>query len=122
MIVATPFFHVFKQKGVKLFSVSLKDVEKTLKPKQYTDPATKLFPEFHEFFELFFQQEANKLPPHRLYDHKIKFMEGKQPGYGFLYSISQGELQILKKKIRREFSQRLYQNQFFSGRNPSFIC
>ena len=97
MITAAPFFHVSKQKGVELFSVSLKDVEKTLKPKQYTDPATKLPPELHEFFELFSHQEANKLPPHRPYDHKIKFIKGKQPRYGLLYSMSQGELQVLKK-------------------------
>ena len=37
------------------------------------------------------------MPPHRLYDHKINFIEGKQPGYGPLYSMSQGELQVLKK-------------------------
>ena len=96
MITAAPFFHVFKQKGVKLFSVSLKKVEKALRPKQYTDPAIKLPPELHEFFELFSHQKANKLPPHRLYDHKIKFIKGKQPGYGFLYSMSQRELQVLK--------------------------
>ena len=80
-----------------MFSVSLKDVEKTLRPKQYTDPATKLPLELHEFFELFYHQEANKLPPHRFYNHKIKFIEGKQPGYGFLYSTSQRKFQILKK-------------------------
>ena len=97
MIAAAPFFHVSKQKGVKLFSASLKDVEKALRPKQHTDPATKLFPEFHEFFELFSHQETNKLPPHKPYDHKIKFIKSKQPGYGFLYSMSQGELQVLKK-------------------------
>ena len=97
LITAAPFFHVFKQKGVKLFSVSLKDVEKALKQRQHTDPATKLPLEFHEFFELFSHQEANKLPPHRLYDYKIKFIKKKQPGYGFLYSMSQGKFQVLKK-------------------------
>ena len=54
-----------------------KDVEKTLKSKQHTDPATKLPPKLHKFFELFFHQEANKLPPHRFYDHKIKFIKVK---------------------------------------------
>ena len=122
MIAAASFFHVSKQKRVELFSISLKDVEKTLKPKQHTDPATKLFPELHEFFELFSHQKANKLFPHRLYDHKIKFMENKQPKYDFLYSMSQGELEVLKKKNRRKFNQKLYQSQFFSNRNPSFIC
>ena len=89
MITAAPFFHVSKQKGVELFSASLKDVEKALRPKQHTDPATKLPPELHEFFELFSHQKANKLPPHRLYDHKIKFIKRKQPGYGLLYSLFQ---------------------------------
>ena len=120
MITAAPFFHVSKQKGVELFSASLENVEKTLKPKQHTDPATKLFPELHELFELFSHQEANELPPHRLYDHKIKFTEGKQPGCGFLYSMSQGELQILKKNSRRKFNQGLYQSQFFFQPQPQF--
>ena len=58
IIAAAPFFHVSKQKRVELFSVSLKDVEKALRPKQYIDPATKLPAELHEFFELFFHQKA----------------------------------------------------------------
>ena len=53
IIAAAPFFHVSKQKKVKLFSASFKDVDKTLKFKQRIDSATKLPPEFHEFFELF---------------------------------------------------------------------
>ena len=75
MITATPFLHVFKQKKVKLFSVSLKNVEKTLKPKQRNDPATKLPPKLNKFFELFSEKKTNDLPPHRLYDHEIKFIK-----------------------------------------------
>ena len=97
MITAAPFFHVYKQKRVELFSVFLKDVEKALRPKQHTDPVIKLFPELHKFIELFSPQKTNKLLPHKPYDHKIKFIKSKQPGYGFLYSMSQGELQVLKK-------------------------
>lgn len=37
-----------------MFSISLENIEKILKPKQRTDPVTKLFPKFHKFFELFF--------------------------------------------------------------------
>ena len=75
MIAAAPFFHVCKQGRIKLFSVSLKDIKKTFQPKRRTDPATKLFHEFHEFFELFSEKKTNKLPPHRLYDHKINFIK-----------------------------------------------
>ena len=90
MIAAAPFFHVCKQEGIKLFSASIKNVEKALQPKRRTDPATKLPHEFHEFFKLFSEKEANKLPLHRLYDHKINFIK-KNPGYGPLYSMSQGK-------------------------------
>ena len=71
MIATAPFFHVCKQEKVELFSVSLKDIKKAFQFKRRTDPATKLFHEFHEFFELFSEKKANKLPPHRPYDHKI---------------------------------------------------
>ena len=71
IIATVPFFHVCKQKKVELFSASLKNIEKALQFKRRTDPATKLFHEFHEFFELFSEKKANKLPPHRPYDHKI---------------------------------------------------
>ena len=118
MIAAVPIFHVSKQKGVELFSASLKDVEKTSRPKQYTDPATKLPPELHEFFELFSHQEANKLPPHRLYDHKIKFMESKQPGYGPLYSISQGEFQVLKKFLDENLAKGFIRASFSPAAAP----
>ena len=103
-IAAVPFFHVSKQEGVELSSVSLKDVKKTFQPKHRNDLATKLPQKFHEFFELFSEKEINKLPPHRPYDHKINFIKRKQPGYGFLYSMSQGELQILKKKNSMKIS------------------
>ena len=119
MITAAPFFHVSKQKGVELFSAFLKDVEKTLKPKQHTDPATKLFPELHEFFELFFHQKTNKLPPHKPYDHKIKFIKNKQPGYGPLYSMFQREFQILKKFLDENLAKGFIRAIFFQPQ-PQF--
>ena len=97
MIAAAPFFHVCKQEGVELFSASMKNVEKAFQFKRRTDPVTKLPHEFYEFLELFSEKEANKLPPHRPYDHKINFIKKKQPGYGPLYSMSQGKFQVLKK-------------------------
>ena len=118
MITAAPFFHVFEQKGVKLFSVSLKNVEKTLKPKQHTDPATKLFPELHKFFELFSHQKTNKLAPHKPYDHKIKFIENKRPGYGPLYSMSQGELQVLKKILDENLTKSFIKTSSFPAAAP----
>ena len=101
-----------------MFSVSLKHVEKTLKPKQLTDPATKLPQELHEFFELFFLQKANKLPPHRVYDHKIKFIKGKKPRYGFSYSMFQKKFQVLKKKIDEDLAKGFIRASSFPTATP----
>ena len=108
MIVAAPFFHVFKQEGVELFSASLNNVEKILKPKQYTDPAIKLPPKFHKSFELFFHQKANKLPPHKPYDYKIKFIENRQPKYGFWYSMSQKKFKFWKNSSTKILSEPVF--------------
>ena len=104
MITTAPFFHMCKQERIKLFSVSLKNVKKTFQFKRRIDPATKFFHEFHEFFELFSKKKANKLPPHRPYDHKINFIKRKQLGYGLLYSMSQGKFQILKKFLDKNLT------------------
>ena len=61
MIATAPFFHVCKQTRVNLFSVSLKDIEKAFQFKRRTDPATKLFHEFHEFFELFSEKKNQQI-------------------------------------------------------------
>ena len=121
MITAAPFFHVSKQKGVKLFSVFLKDIEKALKPKQHTDPIIKLPPEFHKFFELFSHQKANKLPPHKPYDYKIKFIKNKQPGYGLLYSMFQREFQILKKFLDENLAKGFIRTSSFPTAAPVLL-
>ena len=66
MIAAAPFFHVSKRKGVKLFSASLKNVEKTLRLKQRTDLITKLLSELHEFLELFSKKKKKKKNYHHI--------------------------------------------------------
>ena len=66
-----------------------------MKFKQRIDSVIKLFPNFMNFLNCFLK---GKLPPHRFYDHKIKFIK-KKPKHGFLYSMSHREFQIWKKKI-----------------------
>ena len=66
MIATAPFFHVSKQKRVKLFSIFLKDVKKTSIPKKRTDSVTKLPPEFYVFFELFFERKKKQTNYHHI--------------------------------------------------------
>jgi hypothetical protein len=56
-------------------------------------------PEYHEFASVFSKQEANRLPPHRPYDHRIPLEEGTTPPYGPIYSLSPVELDTLRKYI-----------------------
>ena len=51
--------------------------------------------EYHEFINLFSEEEAKELPPYRIYDHKIPLIKGKQPPFGPLYGMSYKELQVL---------------------------
>ena len=75
------------------------DIEKALGEKEYPDPKTLIPEEYYDFLDVFSRAESDKLPPYRLYDHKIDLIPGKEPGYGPLYGMSQAELRVLKKYL-----------------------
>ena len=57
-----------------------------------------LIPEdLHDFATLFSEVEANMLPPHRTYDHKITLKPDFQVPFGPLYSLSRPELEELRR-------------------------
>ena len=56
-------------------------------------------PEYHEFADLFSKKEADMLPPHRPYDHRIPLEPGTTPPFGSIYSMSPTELEVLRKYI-----------------------
>ena len=51
--------------------------------------------EYYEFLNLSSEEEAKELPPHRIYDHTIPLVEGKQHPFGPLYGMSHKVLQVL---------------------------
>ena len=84
----------------QVFSISLRDIERALKPKKCVDPATVLPPQYHEFLDIFSKDDADKLPPlHPEVDHEIKMEPGTQAPSGPLYSMSREELEVLKKYL-----------------------
>jgi len=93
-----------KQK-VQIFAASLADIQKALRPKEKSDPYTKLPLQYHEYLDIFDQQAAEKLPPLRgaKIDHKIELnqVDGKPPEvpWGPLYSMSRDELLVLRKTL-----------------------
>ncbi|GFF63123.1 hypothetical protein IFM51744_11089 [Aspergillus udagawae] len=94
-----------KNKIIWIFAASLKDIEKALQVKKHTDPATKLPTHYHEFLTVFDRKKADELPPHRPgVDHRIELVHGEdgkpaEPPWGPLYSMSRGELLVLRKML-----------------------
>ncbi|MCU1441842.1 MAG: hypothetical protein JWP85_2839, partial [Rhodoglobus sp.] len=58
-------------------------------------------PEYHQFLDVFLPSEADKLPPHRPYDHAIDLEPGQNPPWGPIYSLSGGELKVLREYLDR---------------------
>jgi len=66
-----------KQKKIKVFSVSMTDIEKALTSQKKTDSRTILSDHYHEFLNVFDHMMTEKLPPLRKEgtDHQIELEE-----------------------------------------------
>jgi hypothetical protein len=106
--VSAPSFSYLLRKSrrdnsVRIFSASIADIDKMLKPKILRDPREKLPAEYYECLDLFSRMLAERLPSHRPgIDHKIvleKTPDGRDPEvpWGPLYGMSRGELLVLRK-------------------------
>jgi len=107
-ISAPSFGYLMRQSrddSVEIFSASIADIDKMLRPKAPVDPREKLPTEYHEYLDVFSRTLAERLPPQRPgIDHKIvleKTSDGKDPEvpWGPLYSMSRGELLVLRKTL-----------------------
>ena len=93
------------EKRVQVFAASIADINKALAPKKIVDIKSLLPKHYQSYYELFNPKEASKLPPHRGpgVDHKIELepKDGQQPQppWGPLYSMSRGELLVLRKEL-----------------------
>ncbi|KAF4259020.1 hypothetical protein CNMCM8812_002513 [Aspergillus fumigatus] len=82
-----------------MFIITLEDLKAALRiEKAQKEDFTNLLPkEFKDYANIFSPKEAERLPPHRPYDHDIKLLEGKTPPFGPLYAMSREELEVLKE-------------------------
>lgn len=99
----------YARKGYEMFAITIKDIEAYLQKnaaadaaRDSVDPAEKLPEEFRDFADVFSPKEADRLPPHRPYDHRVQLQEGKTPPFGPLYPMSRDELVVLKDWLMRE--------------------
>ena len=94
---STPRVHCFAS---SLYDIN-KALEKLRKPKDAVDLSK--IPDWvdKDLHKTFLPSEADQLPPHRSFDHKIELEEGKQPPWGPLYQMSGGELEVLKEWLEQ---------------------
>ena len=76
MIKAASFVYLTNQtrktpKDYKVFAIFLRNIKKVLVTKIVINSREKLSEKYYEFLNVFAKQKADKLSPHRLYDHKI---------------------------------------------------
>lgn len=83
-----------------LSGASLEDIRKALEPKVLIDPSTKVPLHYHRNLQVFDQSQADKLPPHRDWDHEIKLKPNTTPPHGPLYNMSEDELLVLRKFLQ----------------------
>jgi hypothetical protein len=100
-VVASPFMRRTKKMKSKIYAVRFYEINKVLEIQDLPEkPLEKVIPkECHKFLPLFSKVITEMQPLHQLYDHKSMLQEGFTPLFGPIYSLSQEELQVLKKWI-----------------------
>jgi hypothetical protein len=87
-----------------LNNILIKNIRKVFQPKIIINLAIKLLKYYYKFLLVFDQQETNKLPPYKKYNHKIKLLLNKLLPAGPLYNISENELLVLCKFLEKNLS------------------
>jgi transposase InsO family protein len=64
------------------------------------EPIIQLPEKYAEYSQVFSKMQADRLPPHRPYDHTIAVKEGAEVPFGPIYNLSQTELKALHEYIK----------------------
>ena len=87
-IGAALFISLARKRGYEICAVSIANINKALAIKKHTNLLTKVPSKYYDLIDVFLQENSNKLPIRRLYDHKIKLIKDKQHEFSLLYSMS----------------------------------
>lgn len=90
----------YARRNYRMFAISIDDINDALQGKKDLDPEKVLPIEIRRYASVFSPTEAERLPPHRPYDHEIKLLGGKKPPFGPLYPMSRQELEVLREWIQ----------------------
>lgn len=79
-----------------MFVATIEDIDRILSAEEEVYLKVQLPTVLHDFTNVFSPQLAERLPPHRPYDHDIKLKEGADLPFGTLYAMSRDELKTLR--------------------------
>ncbi len=105
-IAIASFNTLFRQKDVKIFAISMKNLKIQLKKQKSNtmiDLKSVMSSEYHDFLNVFFKEKKNILLFHKKHDHRIKLEkkhESRQE-YALLYNLSENELLLIKKYLKK---------------------
>jgi hypothetical protein len=108
-IAVASFNTLSRQKDVKIFVVSMKDLEIQLKKQDNNiviDSKSVISSKYHDFLNVFFKKNADILSSHRKHDHRIKLEKEHESDheYASLYNLSEEELQLVKKYLKEHLN------------------
>jgi hypothetical protein len=86
----------YSRRGYNLFIATIEDIDRILSSEE-EELKAQLPIALHDFADVFSPQLAERLPPHRPYDHDIKLKEGAELPFGPLYAMSRDELKTLRE-------------------------
>lgn len=91
----------FAHRGCDIFIATIEDIDEILdkngQPSPEPEVLEQLPEEIRDFADVFSPKKADRLPPHRPYDHEIRLLPGKDLPFGPLYSMSRDELKALRE-------------------------
>lgn len=99
----TTFCQLLKQKESIGYMMDVSQVEELSSAtisNSAEEPEVQLPEKYAEYAQVFSKTNADKLPPHRPYDHTIPIMEGATVPFGPVYNLSQTELKALHEYIK----------------------
>jgi hypothetical protein len=103
-ISATTFWHIINNANghygkVEQFTLFLNKINTALQEPKDDDSNIRAIipPKYYYYLKMFKRFNTDKLPPHHPCDHKTPLMDGFQPLFGRLYSLSHLELEELKR-------------------------
>jgi hypothetical protein len=90
---------------LQVHAISLHEISQALEEQSKKPAISEIVPpEYHQYLPLFSEAEANKLPPHRPYDHQIPLKDNFTPPFGPIYPLSRTELEALRKSLDENLS------------------